>query len=614
MSRKNRTTVRLLSEAFEPRDVPAVFPIPASAAAISPDDGGIPSIKIVDPITGEDFGAVQAYEDSFRGGVRVALGDVNGDGVRDLVIAPGQGGGPRIRIVDGKSGQTLNDFFVYEPSFTGGISVSVGDVNGDGRNDIITGTGVGGGPRVRVLDGATLGKGVLKDFFAYEDSFRGGVLVASGDTDGDGLDDVITGTGVGGGPRVQVFSGKDDRVLRNYFAFEDSFRGGVLVASGDTNGDGRDDIINGTGPGGGPVVRTISGADGRELSALFADDPSFRGGVSVDARDLNGDGRDDVITHLRHGNDDALRVFDGATAAFMTSVSRVVDDNPSPEDVLEGRGVSVTPGTVSHIEGTLVSADATANTVTIRLQNGTAVTVQAGAGTEIKRDKVVVPLSTFQAGDKVEAVVGANGIAWEVEAKSAAFVEGRSGRDDSGNSGSGRSGSASATAVEGTIAAIDPAANTVSIRDQSGTVTVVRAAAGTKIARNDRDATLASFVVGDAAEAKIGTNGLAVQIEATAAATPAPTPTVPPPAPPTGTSNPPANSKLEGTITAVDAAGGSVTIRTQNRTSFLVRVTSTTKVERNNNRTTLAAIQLGDFGQAEIGSTGFATKVEAKQV
>ena len=57
--------------------------------------------------------------------------------------------------------------------------------------------------------------------------------------------------------------------------------------------------------------------------------------MSVDARDLDGDGRDDVIAHVRHGNDDSLRVFRGADGSFMTSVSRVVDDNPSPNDLHE---------------------------------------------------------------------------------------------------------------------------------------------------------------------------------------------------------------------------------------------------------------------------------------
>ena len=49
---------------------------------------------------------------------------------------------------------------------------------------------IGGGPRVRVLDGLTLE--VIRDTFVYESTFRGGVSVAAGDVNGDGTPDVIT--------------------------------------------------------------------------------------------------------------------------------------------------------------------------------------------------------------------------------------------------------------------------------------------------------------------------------------------------------------------------------------------------------------------------------------
>ena len=169
-ARFTRSRSKLGCESLEAREVPAAFPIPADAVAISPDDGGIPVIHLVSPLTGQSYGTVAAYEDGFRGGVHAALGDLTGDGVRDLVISPGSGGGPRIRIIDGSNGETLRDFFIYEPTFTGGVYVALGDIDGDDRNDLVCGTGEGGGPRVRVLDGASLGKDVLQDFLAYEDS------------------------------------------------------------------------------------------------------------------------------------------------------------------------------------------------------------------------------------------------------------------------------------------------------------------------------------------------------------------------------------------------------------------------------------------------------------
>ena len=490
--RRQRFTPQL--ETIEARTVPAAGfrAIPDDAVAIAPDDGGIPRVKIVDPATGADVAEVQAYEDSFRGGVRTALGDVTGDGVKDLVIAPGVGGGPRIQIIDGATGKQLADFFVYEPSFAGGLYVSVGDVNNDGRGDIITGTGNGGGPRVRVLDGATLGATVLEDFFAYEDSFRGGVLVSSGDVNGDGKDDIITGTGVGGGPRVIAFD-TSGAVLQNFFAYEDSFRGGVLVSSGDIDGDGKDDIITGTGPGGGPVVRVVSGADLRELRRFLADDSTFRGGVRVDAGDVNGDGRDDVITRTRHGGRDDVRMFDDNDDRADGTLSRVVDDNSSAgadDGTTAPTATPVTPTPNTKVEGSVTAVNAAAGTVTIA---GTAVKVNAASRIEV--DGVhTTSLSGVQVGDRAEALVGTDGFAVTLEAR--AVVAGAP---------------APATEVQGTVTAVDTAAGTITI---GGAVVKVNAA--TRIERSGNDdvpAALADFHVGDRAEARIGADGFATDLE-----------------------------------------------------------------------------------------------------
>src|SRR4051812_46001849 len=76
------------------------------------------------------------------------------------------GGGPDVRAFDATTGQLTRDFFAYDPGFRGGVRVAVADINGDGTPDIITAPGPGGGPHVRVFDGAN-GKPV-REFFAYD--------------------------------------------------------------------------------------------------------------------------------------------------------------------------------------------------------------------------------------------------------------------------------------------------------------------------------------------------------------------------------------------------------------------------------------------------------------
>ncbi len=162
------------------------------------------------------------------------------------------------------------------------MHVAAGDVDGDGRADIITGAGPGGGPHVRVFTGATGGQlaTALGSFFAYGAGFTGGVWVGAGDVNGDGRADVITGAGAGGGPHVKAFSGLNGMELHSFFPYGLGFTGGVRVAAADVNGDGKDDIITGAGPGGGPHVRVFDGMTGQPIRGFFAYE-SFTGGIFV---------------------------------------------------------------------------------------------------------------------------------------------------------------------------------------------------------------------------------------------------------------------------------------------------------------------------------------------
>ena len=122
------------------------------------------------------------------------------------------------------------------PAFVGGLTTAAGDFDGDGIPDLVTGAGVGGGPHVRVLSGADGTE--LRSFYAYSDTFPGGVSVAVGDVTGDGTPDLVTGAGPGGGPHVKVFDGVTFAEVRSFYAYDERFAGGVSVAAGDFNGDG----------------------------------------------------------------------------------------------------------------------------------------------------------------------------------------------------------------------------------------------------------------------------------------------------------------------------------------------------------------------------------------
>lgn len=218
-----------------------------------------------------------AYPGQFRGGVFVAAGDVTGDGRADIIVAPDAGGQPLVRVFDGNSGALLASFLAFPPTYTGGVSVSAGDVDGDGRADIITGAAVNG--HVKVFDGKSGAQ--LQTFFAFP-GFTGGVSVAAGDLNSDRHADLIVGVGPGApGGHVKVFDGQTGQELLSFFAFEPNFLGGVRVAAGDVDNDKIPEIITGAGIGAAPHVKVFRAIDQLVLHDFLAYEPDFLGGVFV---------------------------------------------------------------------------------------------------------------------------------------------------------------------------------------------------------------------------------------------------------------------------------------------------------------------------------------------
>lgn len=287
---------------------------PQGRLLVGTDAGVFPQVKGYDYPGRVESASFFAYDTSFSGGVRVAAGDVNGDGVGDIVTGTGPGGGPHVKVFSGSTGAQIRSLLPYTPSFTGGVYVASGDINGDGYADIITGAGAGGSPQVIAFDGLT--QAPLLNFFAYDPGFTGGVRVATGDVNGDGKADVITSTGSGGGPQVKIFNGATGALDRSFFSFDPSFTGGVFVAAGDINGDGLSDIVAGTDAGG--RISLFSGTDLSSLGSFFPYGTGFAGGVRVAAGDIDGDGRAELVTGNGAGAGQ-LQVFRGTDLGLIDS-------------------------------------------------------------------------------------------------------------------------------------------------------------------------------------------------------------------------------------------------------------------------------------------------------
>jgi uncharacterized protein YkwD len=278
--------------------------------------GSAPNVTVYDMATGRIKLTFLAYAATFKGGVRVAVADMNGDGQQDVITAPGPGYSPVVRIFDGATGREIRSFYAYAYGYLGGVNVAAGDVTGDHKPDIVTSTDRGSAGLVRVFNGGM--PTISRAFYAYSGT-TAGARVAMGDINGDGRADIITAPVFGIAPLVRVFSGATGAQLMAFNAFDPRWLGGAFVAAGDLNGDGKADIVIGADAGGGAAVRAFSGADPSQVLANFYTD-AYTGGVRVAVRDVTGDGKAEIITAQGAGGRQVrLRSSNGASvlASFL---------------------------------------------------------------------------------------------------------------------------------------------------------------------------------------------------------------------------------------------------------------------------------------------------------
>jgi hypothetical protein len=266
---------------------------------------GVTTVSIA-TVEGKAISSFQPYSGQFTGGVNIVTADLNQDGSLEILTAPHSAGGPHVRIFD-QQGKVLGQFMAYDPKFRGGLSLAVGDVDHDGQPDIVTVPESGGSPHVRIFDT----QGNLKSqFMAYDQSFTGGVRVAVGDVDNDGTDEIVTVPANGGGPHVRIFD-MQGTVKGQFMAFDAAQRSGFSLAVANIDTDKAAEIIVLDQNSAKGAIRTFA-FDGHEKNSWLVFSGLQQKGykVGVIAQDVTGDGIPDIVVYPVTVGDGKARVFD----------------------------------------------------------------------------------------------------------------------------------------------------------------------------------------------------------------------------------------------------------------------------------------------------------------
>lgn len=241
-----------------------------------------------------------------KGGESVAIGDVNGDGLEEIVIGAGTSIEPKIMIYS-ESGRLIKQILAYDKYFRGGVSVALVDIDGDEQMEIAAAQASRGTGQVKIFNYS----GQLKKQFSADSRYwRGGLNLAAGDIDGNGDPEIVVAYAAGSEPMVKIFH-TDGKIIGAFLAYEKKFRGGVKIAIANINGrknHNKANIIVSPGKGRDPQIKIFDNR-GALVRQFLAYSRNWQGGVNLSVGDLNNDGLPEIATAAQAGAAPHVRVF-----------------------------------------------------------------------------------------------------------------------------------------------------------------------------------------------------------------------------------------------------------------------------------------------------------------
>jgi subtilisin family serine protease len=241
------------------------------------------------------------------GGARLVAGDLDGQGVDSLVVGVNSGEEPRIKILSAQ-GKLIRSFLAFPANFKGGVDVALSDLDQDGRDEIIVVQASLGNGEVRIFNG----QGKIKNSFLVDSrNWRGGLRVAAGDFTGTKNNQIVVAYSTGSQPQIRIFTAQG-KIVSAFLAYEKSFLGGLALAVGNLDGRAgynQDEIIVAPLGGREALVRVFDNR-AQLKSNFLAFGRNWRGGINLAVGDLDNDGLAEIVAAARPGAAPHVRVFD----------------------------------------------------------------------------------------------------------------------------------------------------------------------------------------------------------------------------------------------------------------------------------------------------------------
>lgn len=216
-----------------------------------------------------------AYDGKYTGGVNLAVGDLLGDKSKQIVTAPVTGGS-EIKVFKA-NGSFLKSFVAYDAKFKGGVNIAVGDVDNDGKAEIITAPASNGGPHIKVFNNDGL---LLYQFFAYDKKMTKGVWLTVGDLDHDGWQDIVTVPAKNTMPQVRAFN-FNGTALYDFIAYSQYLTSGIRLSARDLSGDGLVELLALPNKSASALLR-IYDSKGLEKSNVYLRNAQDKNGYNLD--------------------------------------------------------------------------------------------------------------------------------------------------------------------------------------------------------------------------------------------------------------------------------------------------------------------------------------------